>query len=144
MTKLLHTKNINSPVYKDAKQIRLNVFVKEQHVPESIEIADEEQAIHCVIYSDDSTPLGTVRLLPIGVKSMKIQRMAVEKEARGLGVGKQLMLYAEQVAKEHNATELVLGAQIHALSFYESLGYKSFSDTYIEANIEHQNMKKTI
>ncbi|MGX4686654.1 GNAT family N-acetyltransferase [Vagococcus sp. JNUCC 83] len=144
MTKLLHTKDLNSPVYKDAKQIRLNVFVKEQHVPESIEIANEDQAIHCVMYNDDDTPLGTVRLLPIDDKSMKIQRMAVEKTARGLGVGKQLMLYAEKVAKDHQATEIILGAQIQALNFYESLGYDSFGDTYIEANIKHINMKKTV
>ncbi|MGX6971071.1 GNAT family N-acetyltransferase [Vagococcus bubulae] len=144
MSQLFHTEDLNSTVYHDAKTIRLNVFVKEQHVPESIEIANEDQAIHCVLYDDNQHALGTVRLLPIDSTSMKVQRMAVEKEARGSGVGKQLMMYAEEVAKQYHTSTLILGAQLHAFDFYQSLGYEPFGDTYLEANIEHQNMKKTI
>lgn len=144
MVNLIHTQDLTSKAYEDAKRIRLDVFVNEQHVPESIEIADEDQAIHCVLYDNNQQALGTVRLFPIDETSMKIQRMAVAKDARGKGIGKQLMEYAEQVAKTHQANTLILGAQLHALDFYHSLGYEPFGDTYIEANIQHQNMKKTV
>ncbi|UUV99882.1 GNAT family N-acetyltransferase [Vagococcus luciliae] len=144
MSPLLHTNDLNSTIYHDAKEIRLNVFVKEQNVPKSIEIADEELAIHCVLYNENKKPLGTVRLLPIDKTTMKVQRMAVAKEARGKGVGKQLMTYVEDVAKQYHVSTLILGAQLHAFDFYQSLGYKPFGDTYLEANIEHQNMKKII
>jgi len=144
MSKLLHTESLDSPIYQDAKKIRLEVFVKEQQVPVEIEIADEEKAIHCVLYDETNHPLGTVRLLPIDDTQMKIQRMAVIKEARGSGVGKEIMTQVETIAKENGANTLVLGAQLHALEFYRTLGYTPFGDTYIEATIKHQNMKKTI
>jgi len=144
MTTLLYTQSLDSPIYQDAKKIRMNVFVKEQQVPIEIEIADEDKAIHCVLYDDSQMPLGTVRLLPIDENTMKVQRMAVTKEARGRGVGKDIMTKIESIAKEHGATNLCLGAQLHALEFYRSLGYMPYGDTYIEANISHQNMKKTV
>lgn len=144
MANLIHTQDLTSKVYEDAKRIRLDVFVIEQHVPESIEIADEDQAIHCVLYDDNQQALGTVRLLPIDETTMKIQRMAVAKDARGKGIGIQLMNYAEQVATKYQANTLILGAQQHALGFYHSLGYEPFGNPYIEANIQHQKMKKTV
>ena len=144
MSQLLHTNDLHSTIYHDAKDIRLNVFVKEQNIPKSIEIADEELAIHCVLYDENRKPLGTVRLIPIDKTTMAVQRMAVDKEARGKGVGKQLMTYIEDVAKQYNVSTLILGAQLHAVDFYRSLGYESFGDTYREATIEHQHMKKTI
>lgn len=144
MSKLLHTNSLDSPIYQDAKNIRLEVFVKEQHVPVEIEIADEDKAIHCVLYNENDQALGTVRLLPINDTTMKVQRMAVIKEGRGSGVGKEIMTQVEKIAKGQGATTLILGAQLHALDFYQSLGYSPYDEPYVEANIQHQNMKKTV
>lgn len=39
---------------------------------------------------------------------------------------------------------LTLNAQCHAQRFYESLGYKASGDIFLEENIEHILMNKTI
>lgn len=139
---IYHTTDLTSDIYKDALAIRMEVFVNEQQVPESLEIEGEEDAIHFVLYDDNSVPLGTVRLVSKDKDTMKIQRMAILKSARAKGAGKKLMNYAEYIAKSKGATTLVLGGQLHALPFYESLGYSISSDLYLDAGIEHKDMIK--
>lgn len=144
MTKFLKSTDLTSNTYKDALAIRMDVFVKEQEVPKEMELEYEDECIHIVIYNDDAKAMGTVRLKPLEDLVMKIQRMAVLKEYRGQGVGRQLMLYAEKVARAMGATTLLLGAQVQAIPFYESLGFSICSDMYLDAGIEHKDMDKKL
>ncbi|HDU1156663.1 TPA: GNAT family N-acetyltransferase, partial [Listeria monocytogenes] len=41
-------------------------------------------------------------------------------------------------------TTLKLGAQVTAIPFYEKLGYKTCSGLFLDAGIEHKEMKKTL
>ena len=45
------------------------------------------------------------------------------------------------VALNNNAKELRLDAQIHALGFYEKLGFTTCSEEFVEAGIPHIMMK---
>ena len=38
----------------------------------------------------------------------------------------------------------ILGAQMHAMGFYKSNGYEEYGEEFLDANIPHMNMKKTI
>ncbi|MGX7025124.1 GNAT family N-acetyltransferase [Vagococcus hydrophili] len=137
------TTDLNSPTYQDALKIRKEVFVKEQNIPLDIEIAQESDCLHFVLY-DNNQAKATVRLLDKGNHIFKVQRMAVLKEARKKGYAKQLLLFAEQSAKETGATKIVLGAQESALGFYESLNYLVEDDEYFEAGIRHFDMEKEL
>ena len=60
---------------------------------------------------------------------------------RGKGYGKQIMLYAIETAKEHfNATQIDLEAQEYAKGFYESVGFRQSSDTFMLDGIPHIKM----
>ena len=41
-------------------------------------------------------------------------------------------------------SRVVLGAQIHALDFYEKLGFRAFGDDYLDAGIAHRDMELTL
>ena len=69
-----------------------------------------------------------------------IGRVAVLKELRGKGYGKQLMLALHDEARKRGFQRLRLGAQLHAISFYESLGYTVSGDVFLDAGIEHRRM----
>lgn len=143
MITIKHTEDIHTTIYEDALAIRKEVFVTEQQVPLSLEIEDEEVCVHFVLY-EDNEPAATVRLFPKDKSTYKIQRMAVLKRHRQKGFGREIMIAAENYAKISGKTQTILGAQTHALAFYESMGYEAFGDEFLDAGIKHFNMKKEI
>ncbi|MEG0405963.1 MAG: GNAT family N-acetyltransferase [Acinetobacter sp.] len=125
---------------QDAKLIRTQVFIVEQHIPEAEEW-DDHDAIsqHFVIYDQDH-PIATARLL----QNHSVGRVAVVKAYRGQGIGRMIMLeiitYAQQQARPH----LRLSSQIHAVSFYQQLGFIVQGDEYDECGIPHIEMTMSI
>jgi ElaA protein len=64
---------------------------------------------------------------------------------RGKGYGKQIMLDAIEAAKEDfGAKQIDIEAQEYAKGFYESVGFRQSSDTFILDGIPHINMTWTI
>ena len=135
-----HTRDTMSDIYLDALRIRQEVFIKEQEVPESREIdEDEAHAIHFVLYKDEQSkqPMATLRLLPSDNEKIKLQRMAVLKDFRKQGLGRVIMEAAEAFAKEQNYKKLYLGAQLTALPFYQSLAYETEGEEFLDADMPH-------
>lgn len=137
------TVDTQSPIYKDSLQIRRTVFISEQQVDPTIEIDEKEnQCIHLVAYNPLGKAIATARLYPLSQTALKIQRVAVLKEERRKHYGEELMQQIEQIARDKKFTTLVLGAQNHALPFYERLGYSIIGEEYEEAGILHHDMEK--
>lgn len=131
--------------------IRVEVFVEEQAVPIEEELdAYDLTAQHFVIRTaqkpadDCNSILGTARLIDKGDKTGKIGRVAVVKQYRGKGAGACLMRYIEVFAKERGFQKLILDAQFYAIPFYEKLGYIAEGGIFLDANIEHRFMKKSL
>lgn len=142
---IAHTRDTMSDIYLDALKIRNQVFVIEQNVPLELEIDQyEAHTVHFVLYDEQRQPLATVRLLPKENQTMKVQRMAVLNEHRQKGLGKVIMDAAEDFAKEQGYQQLVLGAQLTAVPFYERLGYQAEGDIFLDAGIEHVAMTKEV
>lgn len=121
----------------DAAQIRGRVFVDEQGVPSSIEIDEEDKTcIHVLLYDENDQAKAVLRLLDRG-DYFKVGRMAVLKENRGKGYGKQLMLSIEHLDIMKDKQELRLDAQMTAAGFYKALGYSLEEETFIEADMLH-------
>lgn len=145
MLRFEQTTDIESPIYRDALEIRLNVFVNEQNVSPAIEIDEKESScIHVVGYDENNNPVATARLFPLDKKNYKVQRVAVLLTERGKQLGKLLMEEMEVIAREDGAKRIILGAQNQALSFYEKLGYTIFGEEYEEAGILHHDVEKRI
>ncbi|MDG4860553.1 GNAT family N-acetyltransferase [Streptomyces sp. T-3] len=128
--------------------VRKEVFVGEQGVPEELEYdAYDAAAVHVLAAGPDG-PLGTGRLV-IGAEGYgdsvgKLGRLAVRAEARGLGVGVALVRGLEEQARVHGCAEVVLGAQIRALGFYERLGYAAYGPEFDDAGIAHRAMRRSV
>ena len=57
------------------------------------------------------------------------------------GYGKRIMLYAIEAAKEHfDAKQIDIEAQEYAKGFYESVGFKQSSETFMLDGIPHIRM----
>ncbi|MGW5848559.1 GNAT family N-acetyltransferase [Streptomyces sp. NPDC055254] len=133
--------------------VRTEVFVVEQSVPESIEYdAYDADAVHVLAVGPDGAPLGTGRLLhgtaALGKTGSRgvgsLGRLAVAKSARGLGVGVALVRAIEAEAARLGLTAVDLGAQTHALGFYERLGYVAYGPEFEDAGIAHRSMRRPL
>ncbi|QLK85692.1 GNAT family N-acetyltransferase [Staphylococcus sp. 17KM0847] len=130
--------------YQDVLSIREAVFIEEQGVSRDEEIDEYESTAHYIIgYDSEGKPMATARYRSVD-DTAKIERVAVMKAYRGQGIGKQLILALEQIAAQHGFSHFKLGAQTHAIPFYESLGYRVYGDTFMDAGIPHRYMSKTL
>ena len=125
--------------YAEIRRIRVEVFVEEQGVPEELELDDRDAACtHVLAFDDAGAAVGTGRIDVDG----KIGRVAVTRVARRTGVGLAMMELLHQVARERSDAEVWCHAQISALPFYERLGYTQLGEVFLEAGIEHVEMRK--
>ena len=133
--------NIKTAITKKDKDkcfsIRRNVFVKEQNILEKIEFDDESIDATYFIAQYKNVYVGTARcrLTDFGIK---LERFAVLKSYRNLGVGKQLALYILNSIK--NEKLIYLHAQETVINFYSKLGFKRSGSQFFEAEIPHQKM----
>ncbi|WP_448905114.1 GNAT family N-acetyltransferase [Gemella sp.] len=129
--------------------LRIEVFVKEQNVPIELELDEKdhsENTVHIGYFSDDKL-IGVARLIDMDKDVIHIGRVAIDKDYRGKGIGRELIIGCETTAKLILKREVTieLSAQIQAEKFYESLGYNRVNDTiYLDAGIEHVDMRKVI
>ncbi|MDR3048088.1 MAG: GNAT family N-acetyltransferase [Bacteroidales bacterium] len=136
-----------SKIYTDSVKIRYQVFVEEQKVPISLEIDENEGfCIYFVMYDDDKVAVATARLLPNDRQSntVTLQRMAVLKEYRGLGYGRQMIEIVEKHIKEQHFSKIILHAQLSAKAFYIKMRYVPYGAEFEEAGLRHICMRKWI
>lgn len=134
--------------------VRKEVFVAEQGVPEDVEYdAYDPGALHVLAVREDGVPLGTGRLLFGAAAAGKtggdlsvgsLGRLAVTREARGLGVGAALVRAIEDAARARGLAAVDLHAQTHALGFYERLGYVAYGPEFPDAGIPHRSMRRPL
>lgn len=124
-----------------ALPVRLAVFVQEQGVPLALELdAWDAPSLHAIARDGRGAVIGTARLLPDG----HIGRMAVYAQARGRGVGTALLRRLMEVARTRGLEQVLLSAQVHAVPFYERLGFAVCSAPYPDAGIAHVDMRCTL
>jgi hypothetical protein len=120
--------------------IRSEVFICEQHVPESLEWDEFDSVAVHFLATKDGQAIGCVRLLPTG----HVGRMAVLPQWRRKGIGRQLLDACEDRARQLQLDQIRLSAQVSAIPFYTAAGYALSSGTYMDAGIPHRDMYKDL
>jgi len=120
--------------------IRRVVFMEEQGVSLADEVDGRDGEAEHLLALLDGAPVGTARMLVEG-ETGKIGRVAVLAGARGRGIGAALIRAAVERLRERGLKVAKLGAQTHAVGFYEGLGFTAFGPVYDDAGIPHRDMK---
>jgi predicted GNAT family N-acyltransferase len=128
----------------EARAVRRRVFVEEQGVATDEEWdehdAEGAETLHFVVFAGGRA-VGCARLRAYG-EAAKVERVAVLREQRGLGIGRALMEAAEDAAAQQQRVRLVLHAQTASIPFYERLGWRALGPEFREAGIPHRRMEK--
>lgn len=127
----------------EIKQIRIDVFMKEQGFEDEFDEIDEIAKF--VLLYIDGKPAGTCRYFPSNEEGdAYIGRMAVRKLYRGQHLGTKIMMAAENGIRRDGFKTCSLSAQVQAKSFYESLGYKAEGEEYLDEGCPHVMMRKVL
>ena len=119
------------------------MFVYEQKVPIELEIDEyEKDALHFIGYVDQ-LPVVASRLRFVNGDG-KLERICVLKEHRNSAYGKQIIQLMENHIRQRELKTAILNAQVHAIGFYEKLGYIEVSEPFQDAGIPHVTMSKRL
>ncbi|HVN27334.1 MAG TPA: GNAT family N-acetyltransferase [Candidatus Binataceae bacterium] len=129
---------------EQAYAIRRRVFIDEQKVPEEIELDDDDARAFHALALIDGVPVGTGRMLPHAEHEIKIGRMAVLRELRGSGIGREILEFLMNEARARGFRIAVLHAQLTAEGFYLRSGYQPIGDVFEEAGIAHRKMERPL
>ena len=144
MTAIKISKITSDTELKDCFHIRTIVFINEQNVPLAEEMDQWDQEADHYLLSMAGKSAATARVRYIS-DIAKIERVAVLKEMRGHNIGQRLMTYIMADIKKNPAVKIMkLGAQTHAIAFYEKLGFKCYGDEFLDAGILHRWMTKVL
>ena len=124
--------------------LRRIVFIEEQGVSEADELDDLDAVSTHFLATEEEIPVGTARMQIFG-ETAKIGRVCVLKAHRGTGLGVALIRAAvDEARKDPTVRFAKLGAQVHALGFYEKLGFVAQGPVYDDAGIDHRDMVLTL
>ncbi len=127
-------------------RLRQEVFVVEQDCPYLDADGLDRLASH-IFRVDDEAVVACARIFAPGVRTQAavIGRVVVARSLRGRGIGRELMLRAiDAIEHVHGPTVMCLGAQQYLQRFYESFGFVRDGEDYLEDNIVHLPMRRSI
>jgi len=143
-----HFQQLSIDELYDILKLRIDVFVVEQtcYYPDLDNIDRDIDTIHLFCYQEGNIS-AYLRILAKGQsydEYISIGRVIVAKQARGTGLGHQLMAEALSLSKKYFPEEVIkISAQEHLESFYNKHGFERVSAMYLEDNIPHIAMLQT-
>lgn len=107
------------------------------------EIEDEKDNMFIGAFEDDKM-LGCCMLVKEKTDTVRLRQMAVLNDLQGKGIGRALMNFAENLARDAGYKILSMHARKNAVGFYEKMGYNVASDEFTEITIPHYVMEKIL
>ena len=105
------------------------------------ELDKEKEEILIGAFEDDKM-LGCCMLVKEDPRVIRLRQMAVSNNLQGKGVGRALMQFAENIARDRGFYTLTMHARKTAVGFYERLGYEITGSEFEEVTIPHFVMEK--
>jgi ribosomal protein S18 acetylase RimI-like enzyme len=93
---------------------------------------------------EDERILGCCMLVEEVPGTVRLRQMAVLNDLQGKGIGRALMNFAENIARDRGFKVLRMHARANAIGFYEKVGYKVRGEQFIEITIPHYVMEKQL
>lgn len=124
--------------------VRRTVFVEEQGIPEELDFDGlDREALHLVVKYRNRV-IGTARVRFPDNKQAKIERMAILKPFRRVGIGRQIISFLVKELANRHIEQVVLYAQSGAVDFYRACGFEESGPPFIEAGLQHVKMLRRI
>ena len=130
--------------YRQMVKLRDNVLRKPLGLGFTLqELENEKDNMFIGAFEDDDI-LGCCMLVEENPEIVRLRQMAVLNDLQGKGIGRALMNFAENLARDRGYKTMSMHARKNAVGFYEKMGYKVASDEFTEITIPHYVMEKSL
>lgn len=132
----------NSELYLTELKLRDKVLRK----PLGMNLFDEDLSSEIndthVGFIENGMLYGVLILTHIDSDTVKMRQVAIDPTKQNTGIGRQLVLFAEEYCRKKSYHQIVLNARKTAVGFYTKMGYLTQSDEFLEIKIPHIKMSK--
>lgn len=107
------------------------------------ELQKEKDDMLIAAFEEDNI-LGCCLLTKTDKDTVRLRQMAVKTGLQGKGIGRVLMQFSENLARDRGLKKIVMHARKPAIGFYEKLGYEVVGEEFEEVTIPHVTMEKEL
>ncbi|MDD2792715.1 MAG: GNAT family N-acetyltransferase [Sediminibacterium sp.] len=93
---------------------------------------------------DEEVMEGCCMLIQTAPGVVRLRQMAVLSGLQGKGIGRVLMSFAENVARDRQFQKIIMHARTSTVPFFEKLGYHVTGEPFVELTIQHVVMEKEL
>jgi GNAT superfamily N-acetyltransferase len=133
-----------SPEYHQMVQLRNDILRKPLGLRFTPEELEEEKGEILIGAFEDEKMLGCCMLIKEDANTVRLRQMAVLNNLQGKGIGRALMQFAENIARDIGYKKLSMHARVTAAGFYEKLGYRVVGEQFEEVTLPHYMMEKQL
>lgn len=93
---------------------------------------------------EDDQMLGCCMIVENNPSKAQLRQIAVLNNLQGKGIGRALVLFAENLARDHGYKTMCMDARKNTVHFFEKMGYKVTGDEFNKLTIPHLQMEKEL
>ncbi len=133
-----------SPEYTQMVKLRDAILRKPLGLTFTQEDLEQEKDNMFIGAFEEDRMLGCCMLVEEQPDIVRLRQMAVLNDLQGKGIGRALMNFAENLARDRGYKIVRMHARNNAVGFYEKVGYKVKGDQFIEITIPHFVMEEEL
>ena len=130
--------------YQQMVQLRNDILRKPLKLTLTPEELEKEKDEILIAAFEEEKMLGCCMLIIADPGTVRLRQMAVLNNLQGKGIGRALMQFAENIARDRGFKKIIMHARKSAAGFYEKLGYQVCSDEFEEVTLPHYEMEKKL
>lgn len=133
-----------SKEYRQMVQLRNDILRKPLGLNLTQEELEKEKDQILIGAFEDEKMLGCCMLIRLDDSQVRLRQMAVLNNLQGKGIGRALIQFAENIARDRGYKKITMHARKAVSGFFEKLGYQVSSEEFLEITIPHLEMEKSL
>ena len=133
-----------SPEYQQMVKLRDDILRKPLGLGFTPEELESEKENLLIAAFEDERILGCCMLVEMRPDMVRLRQMAVLNDLQGKGIGRAIMHFAENIARDRGYRTISMHARKGVVGFYERMDYKVIGNEFIEITIPHYLMEKKL
>jgi predicted GNAT family N-acyltransferase len=134
----------DSPEYHQMVKMRDDLLRKPLGITFSKDELEKEKENMLIGAFEEEKMLGCCMLVEENPETVRLRQMAVLNDLQGKGIGRALMSFAENLARDRGYKKMSMHARKNTVKFFEKMGYKPVGEEFIEITIPHYVMEKRL
>ena len=132
---------MSDPLYQQERALRNSVLLRPIGIPDFGWEMNDKASWHFVAVEMDKV-IGCVVLYHVDKQASRAQlmQMAVDHSSQGKGVGKKLVSYLLEFARNQGLKEIIIHSRSSVNAFYKQFGFEMIGEEFEEVGIAHSNL----